>query len=339
MLANVGTLVQPTSVAQYRAGMRPDQLYSHSDQQTEWQTSVARGFSATGWAGRIADAVAAQAGGTFPVITSTAGVSLFVTGRTTRPLSIPTSGNFGLSITSGGANTAAVNARREAISKLLSLDRDNLLLDAASDIQAEGIALSGIVGPIVSNTNSVVQTTFGSLSTSIAQQLRAVGKMIEARATTGIKRQIFFVQLGGWDTHTSEVSAQQSLFGQLGPALKAFYDSMVALGVGSQVTTFTLSDFGRQFKPNGTQGSDHTWGNHHFVLGGAVQGGNIYGQFPTLAIQGPDDAERDGRWLPTTSVDQYGATLARWFGVQPADLPTVFPNVSRFPVSDLGFMG
>jgi len=339
LLANVGTLSQPTTIAQYRAGTRPDQLYSHSDQQTEWQTAVARGSSGTGWAGRIADAVAPQAGSTFPVITSTAGVTLFVTGRASLPLSIPTSGTFGLTLTAGGANTAQVNARRDAFNKLLSIDRDNLFLDAASDIQAQGVALSGTVGPIISNTNSIVQTTFGNLNTSIAQQLRAVGKMIEARATTGSKRQIFFVSLGGWDTHSAELTAQQTLFGQLSPALKAFYDSMVAIGVGNQVTTFTLSDFGRQFKPNGTQGTDHAWGNHHLVLGGAVQGGAIYGQYPTLAITGPDDAEKDGRWLPSTSVDQYGATLARWFGVAQSDMATVFPNVSRFATSDLGFMG
>jgi len=273
------------------------------------------------------------------VITSTAGVTLFVTGNASRPLSIPTSGTFGLTLTAAGANTAQVNARRDAFNKLLSIDRDNLFLDAASDIQAQGVALSGTVGPIISNTNSIVQTTFGNLNTSIAQQLRAVGKMIEARATTGSKRQIFFVSLGGWDTHSAELTAQQTLFGQLSPALKAFYDSMVAIGVGNQVTTFTLSDFGRQFKPNGTQGTDHAWGNHHLVLGGAVQGGAIYGQYPTLAITGPDDAEKDGRWLPSTSVDQYGATLARWFGVGQSDMATVFPNVSRFATSDLGFMG
>ena len=226
----------------------------------------------------------------------------------------------------------------------MSIDRGNAFLDAASDIQAQGIALSGTVGPIIANNTSLVNTVFNGLNSSIALQLKAVAKMIEARATTGSKRQIFFVSLGGFDTHTGEIGAHQSLFGQLSPALKAFYDSTAQLGVENQVTTFTLSDFGRTFRPASggsvaTVGSDHAWGNHHMIMGGAVQGGAIYGRFPTLVLTGPDDAEKEGRWLPTTSVDQYGATLARWFGVKPTAMATVFPNLYKFPTSDLGIMG
>ena len=121
-------------------------------------------------------------------------------------------------------------------------------------------------------------------------------------------------------------------------SLKAFYDATVALGVSSQVTTFTLSDFGRTFQPASGAGTDHAWGNHHFIIGDAVKGGDFYGQYPTLVLGGPSDAEQRGRWIPTTSVDQYGATLAKWFGVQPSDLASVFPNLAKFSPSDIGFM-
>jgi uncharacterized protein (DUF1501 family) len=171
-----------------------------------------------------------------------------------------------------------------------------------------------------------------------AQALFQVAKTIEARATTGAKRQIFFVSLGNFDTHANQAPTQANLLAQLSPALKAFYDATVALGVAGSVTTFTLSDFGRTLQPASGAGTDHAWGNHHFVIGDAVKGGDFFGQYPTLALGGPNDAEQRGRWIPTTSVDQYGATLATWFGVQAADLASVFPNLARFAPGDLGFM-
>ena len=335
LLANVGTLTQPTTKAQYAAGVRPESLYSHADQQIQWQTSVSNTASRTGWGGRLADAMAAQAGGSFPVITSTAGVTLYVTGVGTRPLAVPTSGTFGLS---GFNGTAAANARLAALNTLLGIDRGNTFAAAASDITQQAIALSATVNPILNNANSTVASLFAGQNSTIAQQLLVVAKLIEARATTGIRRQIFFVSLGGFDTHNNELNTHQNLFGQLAPALKAFYDATNQLGVASGVTTFTLSDFGRTFQPAAGGGSDHAWGNHHLIIGGAVKGGSLYGQFPTLALRGPDDAESEGRWVPTTAVDQYGATLAKWFGASTTQLATVFPNLARFPTSDLGFM-
>jgi uncharacterized protein (DUF1501 family) len=293
-------------------------------------------MSRTGWGGRLADVMAPRAGRSFPIVTSTAGVSLFVTGATSGPLAIPTSGSFGLA---GFGAGAASKARRAALTTLLGLDRDNALVAAAADITQQADALSATVNPILASTSPTLAGAFGGLTSSIARELLAVAKLIEAQVATGAKRQIFFVSLGGFDTHNNELATQQTLFGQLSPALQAFYDATVALGMADKVTTFTLSDFGRTLQPAAGGGSDHAWGNHHLIMGGAVQGGKLYGQYPQLVLGGPDDAEKEGRWIPTTAVDQYGATLARWFGASPDDLATVFPNLARFAPGDLGFLG
>jgi uncharacterized protein (DUF1501 family) len=155
----------------------------------------------------------------------------------------------------------------------------------------------------------------------------------------GATRQIFFVSLGGFDTHNDQINRQQTLLTQLSQALSAFHQATVQLGVDGSVTTFTLSDFARTLKPASGGGSDHAWGNHQLILGGAVRGRSTYGTFPTLALGGPDDFTTEGRWIPTTSTDQYVATLARWFGLSTADLATVVPNLGRFSSSDLGFLG
>jgi uncharacterized protein (DUF1501 family) len=343
-LANVGVLTQPTTKLDYGAGRRPDNLFSHSDQQGEWQTAVdpthrrrsATGTSRTGWGGRLADTTLSAVGQTFPVATSTAGATLFVTGAATSPLAIPTSGNFGLA--GFGAGNAA-KARLAALNSLLDLDRGNTLVAAVSDITKHAQSLAGIVNPILTGANSMVAAAFAGQASSIAAQLATVARMIEARAATGATRQIFFVSLGGFDTHNNEMATLATLLGQLSPALKAFYDATATLGIADSVTTFTLSDFGRTFQPAAGGGSDHAWGNHHLIMGGAVQGGAIYGQFPLLALGGPNDAEKEGRWIPTTSVEQYGATLARWFGADPIALASVFPNLGAFSPANLGFLG
>ena len=335
VLANVGTLNEPTTKANY-ASNRPDNLYSHADQQGQWQSSVSSGPSRTGWGGRVADAVAALYPSTFPVVTSIAGTNLFITGSATSALALPTSGGLALQ---GFNNSAASNARLAALQSILAADRENAYIKAAGDITSRAISLSGVVNPIITSTTSTIAALFAGQTTSIALQLLQVAKLIEARAQTGARRQVFFVSLGGFDTHSNELNTLSTLLGQLSPALKSFYDATVQLGVSSQVTTFTLSDFGRTFQPASGAGSDHAWGNHHFILGGAVLGGEMYGRYPTLALAGPDDAEREGRWIPTTSVEQYGATLARWLGVGDDALGAIFPNLSRFSTSNLGFLG
>ena len=337
ILANVGTLLQPTTQAQYAAGLRPLSLYSHADQQAQWQSAVSSAASGTGWGGRIADKVAPMnAASGFPVVTSLDGAVLFTSGASAIPLSIPATGSFALS---GYSGSTAASARMNAVRQLLAQASGNALVVGASDIGAQALDLSATVNPILANANSTIAPLFTNLNTSTANQLYQVAKLIEARAATGAARQIFFVQLGSFDTHGDQLNRQQNLFEELSPALKAFYDATVALGVASQVTTFTLSDFGRTLQPASGGGTDHAWGSHHFIIGGAVQGGKIYGRYPQLSLGGPDDAEKEGRWLPSCSVDQYGATLARWFGVATTDLDSVFSNLASFSTADLGFMG
>jgi uncharacterized protein (DUF1501 family) len=188
-------------------------------------------------------------------------------------------------------------------------------------------------------------------NTTLGNQLKQVAKVVKFNSTSpalGLNRQIFFCQLGGFDTHQDQASTQSSLLAQVSQAIRAFYDATLELGLEQQITTFTLSDFGRTFQPAGSgaaAGSDHAWGNHHLVVGGAVRGGDFYGGygpngtvFPVLELSGPSDTDNRGRWIPTTSVEQYAATLASWFGVSPADIPIVFPNIDRFENSNLGFM-
>jgi uncharacterized protein (DUF1501 family) len=338
VLANVGTLVQPTSKTQYNAGQVPLSLYSHSDQQAQWQSSISDAVSGTGWGGRIADKLAPlNAASGFPVITSLGGTILFATGKTTSPLAIPVSGTFALA---GYDNNSAVNnARLAALKQFLAAGSNNQFVVAANAIGNQALTLSATMNPILSNANSSVAPLFAPLSgNNTAVALFQIAKTIEARAATGARRQIFFVSLGNFDTHANQATTQANLLAQLSPALKAFYDATVALGVASNVTTFTLSDFGRTFQPASGAGTDHAWGNHQIIIGDAVKGGDFFGQYPTLALGGPNDAEQRGRWIPTTSVEQYGATLAKWFGVSVADLATVFPNLAQFTPSDLGFM-
>jgi uncharacterized protein (DUF1501 family) len=219
---------------------------------------------------------------------------------------------------------------------LLTLDSGLSLVQATSGITSHAQDYVKLLNSALANATKLA-TTFPT--TSIGNQLSQVAQIIGIRSALGLKRQIFFVSLGGFDTHTGQTPTQQNLFGQVGPALGAFDGALRELGVSSNVTTFTMSDFARTFQPNASgNGSDHGWGNHQVMFGGAVKGGDIYGTFPTLALGGPDDVSTNGRWIPTTSIDQYGATLASWFGVADTDLPFVFPNLNNFATKKLAFI-
>jgi uncharacterized protein (DUF1501 family) len=335
LLANVGTLVRPTTRAQYqqRQVNLPQNLYSHEDQQAQMQTGALAGNGQTGWAGRTADKIQTIYGGTFPIIISLAGTNIFCEGLTAR--AIQSSGDP-TKLLSGFSSSAESQSRMSALQNLLTFDTGVSLIQAASTTTTNSLADSKTLADALA-AKPTLATVFPN--SGLANQLKQVAQIISVRSALGVQRQIFFVSIGGFDTHSDQLNAHNSLFTQMSQAMNAFYQATVEMGAASQVTAFTLSDFSRTYAPDSTSGTDHAWGGHHLILGGAVKGGDFYGTFPTLALGGPDDATNQGRWIPTTSLDQYAATLANWFGVPPADLPTIFPNLANFTTPVLNFVG
>jgi uncharacterized protein (DUF1501 family) len=337
VVANVGSLVKPLTRSAYTSNQAPipSNLFSHSDQQLEWQTSIAQGNSPTGWAGRAADLIESQNinSSKFPTFFSVAGNSLLGTGAQTAPVTLAPGTSLQLQ---GFNNTNESNARLNALTSLLTLDTGISLAQTANDTVADSIADAKALSKALSKSTAF-KTHFPT--TGLGAQLQQIAQVIQVREYLGMRRQIFFCALGGFDTHTDELNTHNLLYPQLSQAIAAFYDTMQEIGAGPNVTTFTESDFSRTFLPTSGGGSDHAWGSHHLVLGGAVRGAQIYGSFPTFELGDVDDADSRGRWIPTTSIDQYGATLCSWFGIADNDLPMVFPNLTNFSSAKLGFLG
>lgn len=338
VVANVGMLVRPTTRQQYLQGQvpLPPNLFSHSDQTSQWQSGNTGNGPNTGWGGRIADRIV-QYGfngtATFPTGVSVNGGALLLNGQDTKPATvIPGQTSTGLEGTNPD-NPAAV-ARDKAFAEILKLDPGMALVQAASNSLKDGIATAQLISSVTQQNPLATQFP----QTGIGSQLAQVARLIQVRDQLRLKRQIFFCGLGGFDTHSNQLADQQNLFTQLGQGLAAFQNAMMELGTAGQVTLFTESEFSRTFQPNTGAGTDHAWGGHHFVMGGAVKGGNLYGTFPTLRLQGPDDSGNRGNWIPQLSLDQYGATLASWFGVPDIDLPVIFTNLNNFTTKKVGFM-
>jgi uncharacterized protein (DUF1501 family) len=315
----------------------PPQLFSHNDQQVEWQSSVPEKAFATGWGGRLADLTNAfNANSSVSMSISLNGQNSFQVGKNVVQFAVNPGGAIALNSSSGatptGTNAASLRMRTQ--NSLLAQQNGNLFETAFAGLTSDAIADSALLSSILSG-NPPFTTAFST--SSLGQQLRTIARLIAAGPQLGLKRQIFFARIGGWDLHDAQLGAHANLFADVSRNVAAFYRATVELGIADQVTTFTASDFGRTYNTNG-DGSDHGWGSHHIVVGGAVKGGNFYGKMPDLTINGPDDTGR-GRWIPTTSVDEYSATLASWFGVSATNLPVVLPNIGRFANPNLGFMG
>jgi uncharacterized protein (DUF1501 family) len=330
MIFNVGTLVKPTTKAQYlnNSVPLPRNLYSHSDQQQQWQTSNPTVAGGTGWGGRVNDVVAPAT--PFAPGVSVAGNSALLNGIMAGSVTISPGSNFGLD--SFGDSTA-MNARFAALQQILTFDTGVQLIASAEGVLANALKSAQEINKALTS-GTPLTTVFPN--TGLGQQLGQVAKIIQVRGALGMDRQIFFASMGGFDTHSDLIADQDPLLNELDGAIGAFQAALGELGVEQNVTTFTESEFGRTGNASATNGSDHAWGSHHFVVGGAVKGADAYGTFPTLQLKGPDDVSDRGVWLPSTSLDQYAATMASWFGV--LDLTTVFPNLGNFPAQKLAFL-
>ncbi|HSQ10502.1 MAG TPA: DUF1501 domain-containing protein [Burkholderiaceae bacterium] len=338
VLANVGTLVVPTTMAQYRARSvpLPPSLFSHNDQQSVWQTYNGRREGArVGWGGRMGDLLATANQFQNFTCVSASGTAVFLSGQTSVQMQIGNSGGLAITGVSGntlyGSTAGPATARRlmtEDRANLFEKDYNTIVKRSTEAAQTLNTALAGFP------TTAAPFSTFPN--TGLGNQMRNVARMIAARQALGATRQVFHVSIGGFDQHSGLINGHGGRMTELANAMAAFYQATVSLGVADSVTAFTASDFGRTLDSNG-EGSDHGWGSHHFVVGGAVKGGELYGTWPETVLRGPNDVGR-GNLLPTTSVNQYAATLATWFGIADAQMADVLPNAANFPQGNLGFM-
>jgi uncharacterized protein (DUF1501 family) len=347
VLANVGTLVQPTTLAQYKAGAvaLPPRLFSHNDQQSMWQSSQLEASASSGWGGRMGDLMASANGNATFTCVSSAGNALFLAGRTVRQYQI--SGTAAVPVTRLSDSLFGLPAGSNPLRQIITAEQTDPFqkdhaavvtraINAQSSLSSAMLAAgSGVPDPtLYVNPNTGVAAV-----NPLAVQLQTVARIIGGRSALGVRRQVFYVNLGSFDSHDFQRTNQADLLAKLAHAM-AYFDNMMGNLQGTdmrkQVTLFTASDFGRTFASNG-DGTDHGWGSHHFIMGGAVKGKDIYGSMPVTGLGHTLDVG-SGSLLPTTSVDQYGATLASWFGLSATQIADVFPNIGNFSNRNLGFM-
>lgn len=335
VVANVGMLAQPITKAQWNEGRPtspvPTQLFSHSDQAAQWQTGNPTQMSSTGWLGRLADAIGPtyNSATTIPFIVSAGVPNVITLGARSEPFQVTPSGAatpYAAPYLFGTSQASAT------LNKVLGSASDNLMMRHWSKVANQAVQISSTVNTAMNSVS--ISTPFPA--TSLGQQLKSIATLIGARSRLGQRRQIYFASMIGFDAHDRLLVDHASRLRELSQAVKAFYDATVQLGVSDRVLTYTASDFGRALVSNG-KGSDHGWGGHHFVIGGGVTGGKVIGQFPTVAVNGPEDAGQ-GRLIPRLSTDQYAGTMAKWFGADAQALSTTLPNLKNFSTTDLGFL-
>jgi uncharacterized protein (DUF1501 family) len=332
LVFNVGTLFRPTSKAALNSTPLPRNLFSHSDQTQQWQSSDPNG-GGTGWGGRINDLIVAQNTGSLPPgVSLQGGNALFLSGPVTKGLNYTNTGSFGLN-TFG--DSTAMNARLASLQRVLTFDTGLQMVGAANGVLGDAIRSAQEINAALSSAPALPVTFPNS---GLGQQLAQVARIISVRGALGMNRQIFFAGMGGFDNHEDLVAKHAGLMSALDAAFNAFQTTMESMGTANNVTLFTESEFNRTGDANANVGTDHAWGSHHMVIGGAVRGGATYGTFPTLQLRGPDDSGSRGSWIPTTAIDQYAATLGSWFGISDAELAQVFPNLVNFNPRRLAFL-
>lgn len=340
-VANVGPLVEPTTREQYfnKSVALPPQLFSHNDQQDQWHSLKGINVSKTGWAGRMADLIrTGVTGQEMATNASLFGSNLFQSADETIAYVMGPTGPVQFQGFSSDPDGGLFYEQQQAFRRILDAQYGSIYERGFAEIQRRAIDSADRVYTALENA-STFEGIFPLITenpTQLENQLRTVAQLIEVRDELQMKRQVFFVAYGGFDTHDDQVDLQPGLLGDVSKALGEFQAALASIGMENQVTTFTQSDFGRTLTSNG-DGSDHAWGGHQLVLGGAVAGNNVFGNYPVPEIGGPEDVG-GGRFIPSTSADQYAATLARWFGIDEVDLGLVAPNLSNFATRDLGFM-
>jgi uncharacterized protein (DUF1501 family) len=333
LLSNVGTLVEPVTKQSFHLGSSslPKQLFSHSDQQRQWQVPAADAAGPSGWGGLLTDhLLGTPSPGTLSPAISLAGSNLWQRGLWTQPYAVRPAGAVSLT----GFFGSLGESRKQALQQIANQTSNRPLPKAYGEQQLQAIELNALLEQALESAPEL-STPFPSAN-SLGDQLKMIARLISVAPQLGQTRQVFYCELDGFDTHTDQIANQPGLFTKVSQALFAFQTALEELGVAGSVTTFTASDFGRTLSSNG-KGSDHGWGGHQLVMGSSVLGREVYGSLPNLALGGPDDAGW-GRLIPSTSVDQLGATLARWFGVAEPGLQELFPNLGAFASSDLGFL-
>lgn len=336
VMLNVGTLIQPTTKAQFRARSvpLPPKLFSHNDQQSFWQASNPEGAT-SGWGGRMGDLLQSGNGNATLTCITPAGNAVYLSGRTAIQYGIGTNGPIALN--NNATTLFSSSTANNVLRSMIAAPQTRLLEGEYARVTKRSLDTRAAVTAAL-GAAPTINTAFPA-NNSLADQLRVVARLISVSQELGARRQVFFVSAGGFDLHNNLVATQPVLLARVATAMRYFYDATVELGVASRVTSFTASDFGRPLVNNTGGGSDHGWGSMHFVTGGAVNGGRFYGTPPVLANNGPDDVGL-GSLLPTTSVDQYAATLANWFGVSSGDMATVLPSIGNYPTAsrNLGFV-